>query len=236
MSKERRVAMRDGATKVAISVRRSWYTTTHTVTSSYHCGRTKRVARQACVAAGGAGAHAATAAHKPAAARAAANSAPRAARSARQRRSAERSARHHRREHWRRLWRKCILAVVAGRKLGRLLEDVRALRAESQSPSKRARDEAPGRAETRDSPETSRALVLVGEEEGDATRAAVASPKRPRVRPGEGLPCQWCGEELPGHARQCVPWSHGSDGSPPRSCAPSAEALAIAGWQHDRQP
>ena len=44
---------------------------------------------------------------------------------------------------------------------------------EPQSPSKRAREAG----------ETSRALVLVGEEEGDAPRAAVASPKRPRAPP-----------------------------------------------------
>ena len=103
---------------------------------------------------------------------------------------------------------------------------------EPQSPSKRPREAGET---SREAGETSRALVLVGEEVGGAVRAAAASPKRPRVRPGTGLPCKWCGEVLPGHARRCAPWSQ-VDEDHNINCAPSAEALAIAGWQHDRQP
>ena len=95
---------------------------------------------------------------------------------------------------------------------------------EPQSPSKRAREGG----------ETSRALVLVGEEEGDAPRAAVTSPKRPRApraQIGEGLPCRWCGIVIRCD-RECTDSFAGYLGR----CAPSAEALAVAGWNHDRPP
>jgi hypothetical protein len=144
---------------------------------------------------------------------------------------------------------------------------------EPQSPSKRPREEG----------ETSRALVLVGEKEGDAPRAAVASPKRPRAPPaqvGVGLPCQWCSIALTAEPRRCMPecarrirrscraqvgvglpcqWcgialaagGRRCRGEAPKKvdasgrlvvpllavcCAPSAEALAVAGWNHDRPP
>ncbi len=102
---------------------------------------------------------------------------------------------------------------------------------EPQSPSKRPREAG----------ETSRALVLVGEEEGDAPRAAGASPKRPRAQIGVGLPCRWCGIALPPDLRRCegeAPVEVDARGrfTGAARCAPSAEALAVAGWNHDRPP
>ena len=100
---------------------------------------------------------------------------------------------------------------------------------EPQSPSKRLREAG----------ETSRALALVSEEEGDAPRAAIASPKRrraPRSQIGVGLPCQWCGTALPSEAmrsrcRGDAPLELDARGLGRSTgyavrCAPSAEALA----------
>ena len=95
---------------------------------------------------------------------------------------------------------------------------------EQQSPSKRLREAG----------ETSRALALVSEEEGDAPRAAIASPKRrrtPWVQIGVGLPCCECGQTL---TAACAALGRGLCGG--RLCAPSAAALAVAGWNHDRPP
>ena len=126
--------------------------------------------------------------------------------------------------------------MIAGRRLGRLLDDIRALRAEPQSPSKRPRE-----AGARGAGEVSRALVLAGDCscEGecccDAPRAAAASPKRPRPPPkrvGVGLPCEACGHTLTAPAVKCSAFTT----LPRRLCAPSAEALALAGWRHDRPP
>ena len=227
----RHCAIRSGADQVEISERASDYTVTRTVTTWHRGGRTERVARTAQVAAAAKPAQADAAAQQAAAARAAATSAPRAGRNARQRRSAERSARHHRR-------------IDAGDvpctplpaqpppspRSGNAEATTSSARcaSEPQSPSKRLREAG----------ETSRALALVSEEEGDAPRAAVASPKRPRaprtpiVQIGVGLPCCTCGQTLTAAVRKC----ESSRTVPRRLCAPSAQALAVAGWHHDRPP
>ena len=254
-------AVRGGAFKVELSERASCYTTMRTVTSWYPSGRTRRATRSVQAAAApapkGHTAQAAAAAQAPtAASAAAADGAPRAARNARQRRSAERSAQHHRRmaeekadgaaEAW-------TMADV--QRVGGVDNKEGSARCATspRSPSKRARDEAPARAVPavraggpRRSPdaspseagETSRALVLVGEEKGAAPRAAIASPKRPRAprsQTGAGLPCQWCGTALLAgvQAFRCkgeAPMEVRGGGAYAVRCAPSAEALAAAGW------
>ena len=227
--KARHCAIHGGATRVEISVRTSSYTTTRTVTTWHEGGRTKRVARKVQAAAAATPAHADAAAQAPAAARAAANSAPRAGRNARQRRSAERSARHHRRIEADDVPSTPLPAQPPSPpRSGNAEATTSSARCASapQSPSKRLREAG----------ETSRALALVSEEEGDAPRAAIASPKRrrtPWVQIGVGLPCCECGQTLTAAARKCP---HGAGTLPRRLCAPSAAALAVAGWNHDRPP
>ena len=164
---ECRRAVRSGATKMEFSERVSCYTTTRTVTVWYRSGRAERVARTAQAAAAaapkGPAAQAAAAAQAPAATRAAADGAPRAARNARQRRSAERSARHHQRmakEQEKVLPEQevALLEQEAGgateawtmadvQRVGGVDNNKGSARCatEPRSPSKRARDEAPGR-------------------------------------------------------------------------------------------
>ena len=77
---------------------------------------------------------------------------------------------------------------------------------EPLSPGKRPREAAgpasplrlvPGGNAGRRGEATPRALALVDEEEGGAPRAAAVSPKRPRGRPGVGLPCALCFKPVP---------------------------------------
>ena len=235
----RHCAIRSGADQVEISERASDHTLTRTVTTWHRGGRTERVARTAQVAAAAKPAQADAAAQAPAAARAAANSAPRAGRNARQRRSAERSARHHRRieaDNVRSTPLPAQPPSLPGSGNAEATRSSARCASEPQSPSKRAREGG----------ETSRALALVGEEVGVAPRAAVTSPKRPRApraQIGVGLPCQWCDIALPAYPRRCMgdarrdaAWDRRVGFCDGRSCAPSAEALAVAGWNHDRPP
>ena len=159
-----RRAVRSGAIEVEFSERVSCYTTTRTVTAWYRSGRAERVARTAQAAAATPNAaQAAAAAQAPAATRAAADGAPRAARNARQRRSAERSAQHHRRmaKEQEKVLPEQEVALLEQEADGAAeawtMADVQRVggvdnnkgsarcATEPRSPSKRARDEAPGR-------------------------------------------------------------------------------------------
>ena len=149
-ARQRRCALRDGASKVQITERVSCHTVTRTVTSWHQHGKAMERAaghsqhhvgaRPSSSTRRARGLPAQHAAQEPAVAVEAESSAPRAARNSRQRRAAERSAQHHKRLRLRRLWRRCIGAVLVIVRLLRLLPP-NALREGRLSPSKRTRDE-----------------------------------------------------------------------------------------------